>query len=104
MSIPTLVNAHLRTDGLGRPVRANIQGSQTLVDKPTDGLPSRRKILQAGELSQATVLSDIAFGKSLPNPDELREVIFSVVAPPSVLVPKPNPGEISRSTKLMKFS
>jgi len=74
---------------------ANTDDSHTSVGGPVDGVLNLRKILQAGGLSQSTVLSDIVLRKSHPSSGEHGEELFSVVAPPSVLVPKPNPGEIS---------
>jgi hypothetical protein len=52
-------------------------------------------MLQAGWLSQSMVPSDISFGKSHLSSGECGEEVFSVVAPPSDFVPKPNLGEIS---------
>ena len=76
-------------------VCANTDGSHTSVGWPVDDVLSLRKILQAGGLSQSTVLSDIVLRKSHPSSGERGEELFSVVAPPSVLVPNPNLGEIS---------
>jgi hypothetical protein len=81
-------------------VQANSDVSHAVADKPCAGALNLRKILQAGGLPQPTVLSGICFGKAHSTFGERGKEVFSVVAPPSIFVPKPDPGEISLARTL----